>query len=131
MGHHHPQGSYNKAHVHPNSVWSGVYYVQAPEGAGDIEFIDPRTENVMAPLKYAPNRQRPASCWTKVTFTPKAGKLLIFPSWLYHAVSPNLTSAQGDAAERIIISFNLQQVRRPDRARDGAAAPQASQAIPA
>ena len=24
-------GSYNKQHIHPNSQWSGVYYVKVPE----------------------------------------------------------------------------------------------------
>ena len=25
-----PPGGYNKPHIHPNSLWSGVYYVKAP-----------------------------------------------------------------------------------------------------
>jgi uncharacterized protein (TIGR02466 family) len=104
-------GSWNRAHIHPGSNWSGVYYVQAPEGSGDIEFTDPRTANVFHDLRYSPNRQRPKSCWSKVTFKPEAGKLLIFPSWLYHSVAPNLSTAEGDASERIIISFNLLQTR--------------------
>ena len=33
--------------MHPNSHWSGVYYVHAPEGAGDIEFTDPRTDGAI------------------------------------------------------------------------------------
>ena len=26
-----PPGGMNRAHIHPNSLWSGVYYVKAPE----------------------------------------------------------------------------------------------------
>ena len=102
-------GSFNKAHIHPGSIWSGVYYVQAPDGAGDIEFTDPRTEHLMRQPSFVPGQTRPMECWTKVRFTPKAGKMIVFPSWLYHAVEPNLTQAEGLDAERIIISFNLSQ----------------------
>ena len=28
-----PPGSFNKSHIHPNSHWSGVYYIHAPENA--------------------------------------------------------------------------------------------------
>jgi uncharacterized protein (TIGR02466 family) len=103
-------GSHNKAHIHPGSIWSGVYYVQAPEGGGDIEFTDPRTEHLMKQAKFKPGQTRPMEAWTKVRFTPKPGKMIIFPSWLYHSVDPNLSTAEGLDAERIIISFNLSQV---------------------
>ncbi len=102
-------GSFNKAHIHPGSLWSGVYYVQAPANAGDIEFTDPRAENLMTPAKFETQNNRVRECWTKVRFTPKAGKMILFPSWLYHSVDANLTDATGDDAERIIISFNLSQ----------------------
>jgi hypothetical protein len=35
--------------------------------------------------------------------------MLIFPSWLYHAVAPNLSEHDGPAGHRVIISFNLSQ----------------------
>ena len=104
-----PPGSANRAHVHPGCMWSGVYYIQAPEGAGNIEFVEPRTVHLMNQPRYVPNQRRPKDCWTKVRFTPVAGRMLIFPSWLYHAVDPNLTKETGDAANRVIISFNLNQ----------------------
>lgn len=107
-----PPGGSNRAHVHPGCIWSGVYYVQAPENSGGLEFIDPRTENLMSPVKYIPGTKRPRDCWTKVRFKPVAGKMLIFPSWLYHSVGPNKSSAGGKDADRIILSFNLSQVRR-------------------
>lgn len=104
-----PPGSSNRAHIHPSCAWSGVYYVHAPENSGNIEFVDPRTENLMRPARYIANRKRPKSCWTKVNFTPMAGKMLIFPSWLYHSVAPNLSTGKGKAGERVILSFNLNQ----------------------
>ena len=107
-----PPGGANRAHIHPGCLWSGVYYVQAPESSGRIEFIDPRTQNLMSPAKYVPNRKRPRNCWTKVQYKPVAGRMLVFPSWLYHSVVPNRSKAKGKAADRVIVSFNLSQARR-------------------
>lgn len=103
-------GSSNKAHIHPESHWSGVYYVQTPENAGDIEFTDPRTSHVMNQPRFATKQKRSKENWTKVRFTPKAGKMLIFPSWLYHGVDPNMSDKKGAEAERVIISFNMSQM---------------------
>ena len=107
-----PPGGANRAHIHPGCIWSGVYYVQAPKNSGRIEFIDPRPQNLMSPAKYIPNRKRPRMCWTKVQYKPVAGRMLIFPSWLYHSVVPNRSKAKGKAADRIVVSFNLSQARR-------------------
>jgi len=106
-----PPGSSNRAHVHPGCLWSGVYYIQAPEGAGNIEFIEPRTSHLMNQPRYKANSKRIKDCWTKVRFAPTAGRMLIFPSWLYHAVDPNMSKEVGKKAHRIICSFNLNQVK--------------------
>ncbi len=112
-----PPGSSNRAHIHPGCIWSGVYYVQAPRNSGRIEFIDPRTQNLMTPAEYIPDTKRPRICWTKVQYKPVAGRMLIFPSWLYHSVDPNRSRAKGKDADRIIVSFNLSQERAGSRAR--------------
>ncbi|UVK40983.1 hypothetical protein LHFGNBLO_002523 [Mesorhizobium sp. AR10] len=107
-----PPGNGNRAHVHPNSLWSGVYYVQAPEGAGKIEFIDPRTVMIMNQPKYVAKKKRPRDCWTKVNYKPIPGRMIIFPAWLYHGVDSNVSKEKGRAADRVILSFNLNQVRK-------------------
>ncbi len=107
-----PPGGVNRAHIHPGCIWSGVYYVQAPRNSGRIEFIDPRTQNLMSPAEFIPDTRRPRICWTRVQYKPVAGKMLIFPSWLYHSVAPNRSRAKGKNADRIIVSFNLSQKRR-------------------
>jgi uncharacterized protein (TIGR02466 family) len=107
-----PPGNGNRAHVHPNSLWSGVYYVQAPERAGKIEFIDPRTIMIMNQPKYETKKKRPRDCWTKVNYKPVPGRMVIFPAWLYHGVDTNVSKEQGRAADRIIVSFNINQVRK-------------------
>ena len=103
------KGSFNRSHIHPGCLWSGVYYVQAPKNSGKIEFTEPRTQHMMTQAKFDPNNKRPRHCWTKVRFEPQPGKLIIFPSWLYHSVEPNLAEEEGEASDRIIISFNLSQ----------------------
>jgi uncharacterized protein (TIGR02466 family) len=107
-----PPGNGNRAHVHPGCLWSGVYYVQAPEGAGQIEFIDPRTVLIMNQAKFIAKKKRPRDCWTKVNYKPTAGRMLIFPAWLYHGVDSNMAKEAGRKADRIIVSFNISQVKK-------------------
>jgi len=104
-----PPGSANKSHIHPGSDWSGVYYVHAPEKAGQISFQDPRAAQLMSLPSYKPNQKRVKEAWTSVQYQPTPGRLLIFPSWLYHSVAPNMSELEGDAANRVIISLNLSQ----------------------
>ena len=92
-------GASNSAHVHPAALWSGVYYVQASESAGDIEFTDPRTANIMQQPTYA---RRPDKCQISACYQPVPGRFLIFPSWLFHFVHPNRSNQK-----RVIISYNL------------------------
>jgi uncharacterized protein (TIGR02466 family) len=92
--------AYHAPHSHPDSAWSGVYYVDAgtdnPERPmnGVLEFLDPRAgaEAVTAPGDpYG----------EPVRVRPEAGLLVIFPSWLYHWVHP-----YAGQTPRIAISFN-------------------------
>jgi uncharacterized protein (TIGR02466 family) len=93
-------GAYHAPHSHPDSAWSGVYYVNSgtenPDQpfSGVLEFLDPRAgaEAVTAPGDpYGePFRIRAQS-----------GLLVIFPSWLYHWVHP-----YAGETPRIAISFN-------------------------
>jgi uncharacterized protein (TIGR02466 family) len=93
-------GAYHAPHSHPDSAWSGVYYVDAgnpdPDQplSGVLEFLDPRAgvDAVTAPGDpYGePFRVR-----------PEAGLLVVFPSWLYHWVHP-----YSGQKPRIAISFN-------------------------
>lgn len=108
-----PPGAFNRSHIHPGALWSGVYYVQAPEGAGQIELVDPRTTNLMNGAGFIPNAKRKTECWTKVKIKPVAGKLLLFPAWLYHGIDPNLATGTGPESDRIIIAFNINQKLKP------------------
>ena len=102
-------GHGNEFHSHPGSYWSGVYYVddggiQAdPSLGGELEFMDPRGP---APAMYAPHLAFALpgglSVGTNQTIVPKAGRLVMFPSWVLHQVRPYRGTAQ-----RISIALNL------------------------
>jgi len=49
-------GGRHSGHIHPHSVISGTFYVEAPSGSGTIRFEDPRLPQMMA----APPRARDA-----------------------------------------------------------------------
>ena len=92
------KGDFNIAHNHPNSYLSAAYYVKHPEKSGNIKFFDPREQKNMWYPKIINYTEISAPI---VEITPKEGDLLIFPSYLYHAVSENLAKD-----DRIIVSFN-------------------------
>ena len=102
-------GASNKTHIHPGAHWNGVYYVQAPKNSGAIEFTDPRTANIMTQPKFKSRKKRARESWTKVKYSPDAGKMLVFPSWLYHGVEPNICEQKDQYGDRVIVSFNLFQ----------------------
>jgi hypothetical protein len=93
-------GAYHAPHSHPDSAWSGVYYVDPGTGTPDqplsgfLEFLDPRAgvEAVTAPGDPYGDPFR---------IRPEAGLLVLFPSWLYHWVHPYAGNTP-----RIAVSFN-------------------------
>jgi uncharacterized protein (TIGR02466 family) len=108
-----PRFAYNRGHIHPNALWSGVYYVQAPPGSGRILFTDPRPQAQMLAPRYLPGVQRRPEVWAEVYYEAVEGRLIVFPAWLLHEVEPNVAEADGPAGDRISVSFNLYQRRRP------------------
>jgi len=92
-------GDFNKAHIHPNAILSGAYYVQAPEGSGNIELYDPVPARLM---NVYPIKKRKRINSQAVEYRAEDGLLLIFPSWLQHAVQPNRSDDY-----RVSISFNI------------------------
>ncbi|MEH6586236.1 MAG: TIGR02466 family protein [Halioglobus sp.] len=94
-----PPGHSHMSHTHPNNFLSGVYYVKAPEGSGDIEFLDPRQQALV--LQPRVKAQTLQNAW-KQRVTPMDGQLLIFNSWFQHQVKENLSQE-----DRISISFNI------------------------
>ena len=89
-----PPGAFNAPHTHPSFALSGTYYVSippesvsiAPDSAsiapdarsGVFEFLDPRVNAAALSIEGA-------TCFDPGVFVkPKAGLLIIFPSYLRH-----------------------------------------------
>ena len=98
-----PPGGMNRAHQHPNSLWSGVYYIKAPKNSGHLKIDDPRSSAAMV----RPNQKKgpvPARLFRETHYEPIAGRCIMFPSWLMHCVDPNESNDI-----RISVSFNFLQ----------------------
>tara|TARA_R100001086_G_scaffold240556_1_gene166766 strand:+ start:319 stop:912 length:594 start_codon:yes stop_codon:yes gene_type:complete len=98
-----PPGGMNRAHMHPNSLWSGVYYVKASKNSGMLRIDDPRSVAAMSRPRMKEGTP-PSRLWRELSYEPASGKLIMFPSWLVHSVDPNESNDI-----RISISFNFLQ----------------------
>ena len=98
-----PPGGFNRPHIHPNSLWSGVYYVKTPKDCGHLKLEDPKTRAEMVMPKRTQD-QLPQYLWREVHYEPIAGRCIMFPSWLNHTVDPNRSNDI-----RISVSFNFLQ----------------------
>lgn len=90
-------GTYNTIHNHPDSVLSGVYYIDVPEASmGDIEFYRADDSEY-----YLLDQENTAFGSQRCIYKATTGVLLIFPSWLKHSVQGNFSKKN-----RISMSFN-------------------------
>ena len=89
-----------RAHLHPNSLFSGVIYLQAKPESGSIAFLDPRSgaQALMPPLRDSELNIMGG----RFELEPIPGQLHLFPAWLWHEVGANRTND-----ERVCISFNV------------------------
>ena len=88
------KNDYLLPHVHPNSIISGAFYVEAPEESG-INFFD--NVNSMFDDAEEPNNLSYKHC----TYKCKPGRLLLFKSDFLHG-----TTNQPEG-RKIVISFNI------------------------
>jgi len=96
-------GGYNRPHLHPNALFSGVYWIKTPKNSGNLMLYEPRP----GAQCNMPNRKKgklPSELWREVHYEPKAGIVVMFPAWLWHEVQPNKSNDI-----RISVSFNFLQ----------------------
>tara|TARA_Y100000994_G_scaffold210769_1_gene184811 strand:+ start:137 stop:727 length:591 start_codon:yes stop_codon:yes gene_type:complete len=98
-----PPGGSNRAHQHPNSLWSGVYWIKTPKNCGQLKIDDPRSVACMTRPRQKDGK-KPDRLWRESHYEPVAGRCIMFPSWLMHAVDPNESNDV-----RISVSFNFLQ----------------------
>ena len=96
-----PPGAYQEYHVHGNSHFSIVYYIDVPNNSGDIVFLSP--EATVADMYPLPKEEKVTYAGMKTfKFKPAANDLLIFRSNVMHMVNQNKSNR-----DRISISINF------------------------
>ena len=98
-----PSGGMNKPHIHPNALFSGVYYVKSNPKSGRLKIYDPRPgANFIMPTRKPGNPGR--DLWREANIEPIEGRIIMFPAWLWHSVEENMSDDI-----RISVSFNFIQ----------------------
>jgi uncharacterized protein (TIGR02466 family) len=92
-------GAAHAMHSHPNNFLSGVYYLQTQPGSDTINFHDPRPQTAII---RPPITELTAYNTDQVVVPVSDGTLLVFPAWLPHSVSANISGRP-----RISVSFNV------------------------
>lgn len=83
-------------HSHPTFRVAGTYYYKSNGNDGSIRFQNPN------PYAHAQLFPADGTSVESVSYAPKPGRLLLFPSWLVHRVNLNNTDN-----ERISIAMNF------------------------
>jgi len=87
-------------HIHPNSIFSGVFYFQAEENASPmtVHYKSPIFKNFALEYHYSGYSIFNSNDWS---FPVRTGTLIIFPSWLEHGSLKNESTVP-----RQLIGFN-------------------------
>ena len=96
-------GGYNRPHLHPNSLFSGVYWIKTPVKSGNLMLYEPRP-GAQCNMPNRKEGQLPPQLWREIHYEPRAGTIVMFPAWLWHEVRPNESNDT-----RISVSFNFLQ----------------------
>lgn len=101
-----PSGGYHDVHTHPNSSWSGIYYVRA--GACDLQSKNGvnRFYAPWMPTAYSDIGTLWNSQLSSIDMPVEDGTMVIFPSWILHS---GLTYT-GDV-DRVIVAFNCKFIQ--------------------
>ena len=98
-----PPGGMNNPHVHPNALFSGVYYVKSQPQSGRLKIYDPRPGiQTNMPIRKPGNPGK--DLWREAILEPVVGRIIMFPAWLWHSVEENTSNDI-----RISVSFNFIQ----------------------
>lgn len=93
------RGDYNTRHIHSNSFFSAVYYVKVPENSGEFHLFDP---NPVRTCFHVPYKESTAQNTFIHGVKPVEGRLLVFPSYVFHEVTANMSDE-----ERCSIALNI------------------------
>jgi len=93
-----PTGASHHAHSHPNSIFSGVYYLDAEHAEVTFEYENTFSKSFDFRYNYSAINEFNSR---SLTLEPRTGDVLIFPSWIKHKVSEN-----SGATDRMVLGFN-------------------------
>ena len=96
-------GNSNRPHLHPNSLFSGVYWIKTPMKSGNLMLYDPRP-GIHTTMPNRKEGKLPSQLWREIHYEPVAGRCVMFPSWMWHEVRTNESNDT-----RISVSFNFLQ----------------------
>ena len=97
-------GDYNIKHNHPGVDLAGVLWIKCPENCGEIVFDPPTAFQSHNEINsYTEDFKNKNNLFHCFNFYPTEGRILVFPSHLYHLVKQNKSNE-----DRISVSFNIQ-----------------------
>ena len=91
---------FNIIHSHPNSTFSGIYYVDVPDEGGELVFY--RSNNFCNLLDYIDKANNDTELFTTFNVKVKNNLLILFRSYLAHFVMPHKSQRA-----RISVAFNI------------------------
>jgi len=98
----HAKGDYSHLHMHTNSLFSGVLYLQVNKNSGDIIFVDKKQSPLYPSEIFLEVEENNLYNARFFQITPQNNEIIIFPSYLHHEVTPNKTNE-----DRYVLSFNI------------------------
>lgn len=92
---------FTRPHIHPGTIITCTYYVQAPKNCGNLILQNP--DNTIQ-WNFPPRLFRNRNKYTKIAevIKPEDSKIVMFPANLMHYVEPN-----GNTENRISLTFNF------------------------
>lgn len=90
---------YQEFHIHPNSIFSAVYFLKAPNGSSNLVFQNPCTSFKMFIAPQINYNENSTDLWN---IPANENRLVIFPSYIQHMVP-----AHKSKDKRTSIAFNF------------------------
>ena len=98
-----PPEAFNLKHNHPTSDLSGVLWLKCQKDCGNIVFDSPVGFQTYREVNsYRDDFKKENAIFKSYYYTPKEGRIIMFPSYLKHDVKKNISQE-----DRISVSFNI------------------------
>ena len=98
----HLRGDLGGKHIHSNSIYSGLVYLNVDENSGEITFHErEHSERIFPNLFTIPMNPTMLST-SSISFQPKNDELYFFPSNLNHSIGESKSDI-----ERYVLAFNF------------------------